>query len=135
MLGGVDAAVVGGRVVEGREVEVGGNVVVVGTVVVVVEDVVVLVVVVGDEVVVVGDEVVVGLVGVLGVKLPVTRNWSTSEMSPDTTYSLRWSPGHDVWLIVRCPVIVGVATSEPDACRFDPLDVKDTCDPGEVGMP
>lgn len=38
-------------------------------------------------------------------------------------------------LIVLCPAMVGVVTAAPDGHLFDPRDVNDTVEPGEVATP
>ena len=44
-------------------------------------------------------------------------------------------PGQVVLLIVLCPAMVGVVTEAPDGHLFDPRDVNDTVEPGEVATP
>ncbi len=36
--------------------------------------------------------------------------------------------------MVRCPVMVGVVTEEPDGHRLDPLETNETVAPGAVSM-
>jgi hypothetical protein len=65
---------------------------------------------------------------------PVLEAW-TSAVSEVATTWLRFEPGHDVALMARCPVIVAVVTVEPAGHRFEPLEVKLTCDSGAVATP
>lgn len=135
--------VVGGEIavveVVAKVVEGASSVVVVAAKVVVVSGVAV-VVVEGAVVVVVGAVVVTGAVVVVvggggggGAEPP--RAASTSAVRVPATYAWRLSPGQDVLLIERWPLIVGVVTDVPAGHRLEPLDVKVTWAPGAVDTP
>lgn len=109
--------VVGGSVVVVVEVEV--DVTGVGLVDVVEEDVV-------------DDELVVVVAGVVDGTVSPPLAAVTSAIKSPTTQALRFSPGQVVLLIVLCPARVRVVTEAPDGHLFDPREVNDTVEPGEV---
>jgi hypothetical protein len=121
--------VVASVVVVGRVVDV------VGTVVVDVCGTVVdggMVVVVGATVVDVLDDVdeVVEDGGGGGGEPP--RAASTSPRNEPVTYPYRSLPGQVVWLMSRCPAMVGVVTEVPSGHLLEPRETKLTSAPGAV---